>query len=98
MNEHGKVVAKDLAQGLVHHGSVRRGSQTVTKFELHHRECRFNVRSLVVVGQEVIPAIHEVTEIGWPATMESAVRSGYLAAEGILSAAGSRVSLLRPDL
>jgi len=38
------------------------------------------------------------TEIGWPATMESVVRSGHLAAEGILSAAGSRVSLLRPDL
>jgi squalene-associated FAD-dependent desaturase len=38
------------------------------------------------------------TETGWPATMEGAVRSGYLAAEGILAAAGSRVSLLRPDL
>jgi len=38
------------------------------------------------------------TETGWPATMEGAVRSGYLAAEGILSAAGSGVSLLQPDL
>jgi squalene-associated FAD-dependent desaturase len=38
------------------------------------------------------------TETGWPATMEGAVRSGYLAAEAILSAVGSRVSLLRPDL
>src|SRR5207302_4346466 len=32
------------------------------------------------------------TETGWPATMEGAVRSGYLAAEAILSATGSRVS------
>ena len=38
------------------------------------------------------------TQTGWPATMEGAVRSGYLAAEGILSAAGSCVSLIRPDL
>jgi squalene-associated FAD-dependent desaturase len=38
------------------------------------------------------------TSTGWPATMEGAVRSGYLAAEAVLRAAGSPRSLLRADL
>lgn len=38
------------------------------------------------------------TKTDWPATMEGAVRSGYLAAEAILAAAGSPQKLLRPDL
>ena len=38
------------------------------------------------------------TATGWPATMEGAVRSGYLAAESLLRRAGTNVSLVRPDL
>jgi squalene-associated FAD-dependent desaturase len=38
------------------------------------------------------------TRTGWPATMESAVRSGYLAAEAVLAAGGRRVTFLQPDL
>lgn len=38
------------------------------------------------------------TATGWPSTMEGAVRSGYLAAEAILSDAGTPKKLLRPDL
>jgi len=38
------------------------------------------------------------TATGWPATMEGAVRSGYLAAEAVLRSAGSPQTLLRPDL
>ena len=38
------------------------------------------------------------TATGWPATMESAVRSGYLAAEAILRAAGRPQRILVPDL
>jgi uncharacterized protein with NAD-binding domain and iron-sulfur cluster len=38
------------------------------------------------------------TATGWPATMEGAVRSGYLAAEAILSACGDPKRLLKPDL
>ncbi|HKN15851.1 MAG TPA: FAD-dependent oxidoreductase, partial [Candidatus Sulfotelmatobacter sp.] len=41
------------------------------------------------------------TATGWPATMEGAVRSGYLAAEELLHAAGMRTKdkkLLTPDL
>ncbi len=39
------------------------------------------------------------TATGWPATMEGAVRSGYMAAEGIVHAAGNRaVHFLCPDL
>ena len=36
------------------------------------------------------------TRSGWPATMEGAVRSGYLAAEAVTAAAGERRSFLRP--
>jgi squalene-associated FAD-dependent desaturase len=38
------------------------------------------------------------TDTGWPATMEGAVRSGYLAAEALLAKKGKRVRLVRPDL
>jgi squalene-associated FAD-dependent desaturase len=38
------------------------------------------------------------TRTGWPATMEGAVRSGYLAAEALLCAAGQRRKILQPDL
>lgn len=38
------------------------------------------------------------TDTGWPATMEGAVRSGYLAAEAILARAGQPAKLLQPDL
>src|SRR5439155_4710790 len=38
------------------------------------------------------------TATGWPATMESAVRSGYLAAQALLERCGVRASLVQPDL
>ncbi len=38
------------------------------------------------------------TSTGWPSTMEGAVRSGYLAAEAILSEAGVPQKFLQPDL
>jgi squalene-associated FAD-dependent desaturase len=38
------------------------------------------------------------TATGWPATMEGAVRSGYLAAEVILERAGQPAKLVQPDL
>jgi squalene-associated FAD-dependent desaturase len=38
------------------------------------------------------------TMTGWPSTMEGAVRSGYLAAEAILSDAGKPRKFLQPDL
>lgn len=38
------------------------------------------------------------TATGWPATMEGAVRSGYLAAEALLARRGSPQRLLQPDL
>ncbi len=38
------------------------------------------------------------TATGWPATMEGAVRSGYLAAEAVLAQAGRPERLVRPDL
>jgi len=38
------------------------------------------------------------TSTGWPATMEGAVRSGYLAAEAVLMRIGNRERILVPDL
>jgi squalene-associated FAD-dependent desaturase len=38
------------------------------------------------------------TRTGWPATMEGAVRSGYLAAEALLADQGAPRSFLQPDL
>ncbi|MBO0910724.1 MAG: FAD-dependent oxidoreductase, partial [Acidobacteria bacterium] len=38
------------------------------------------------------------TATGWPATMEGAVRSGYLAAEEVSTNAGVRTSYVLPDL
>ncbi len=38
------------------------------------------------------------TRTGWPATMEGAVRSGYLAAEALLASSGQPRKFLQPDL
>ena len=38
------------------------------------------------------------TATDWPATMEGAVRSGYLAAEALLRRCGSEVTFVQPDL
>jgi zeta-carotene desaturase len=38
------------------------------------------------------------TRSGWPATMEGAVRSGYLAAEAVTRAAGTPARFLIPDI
>jgi uncharacterized protein with NAD-binding domain and iron-sulfur cluster len=38
------------------------------------------------------------TTTGWPATMEGAVRSGYLAAEAVLRRRGTPAHLVQPDL
>ena len=38
------------------------------------------------------------TKSGWPATMEGAVRSGYLAAEAVANAAGAPQRFTVPDI
>lgn len=51
---------------------------------------RTPIRNLFLAG--------DWTQTGWPATMEGAVRSGYLAAEALLEAAGRLHKFLQPDL
>ena len=49
-----------------------------------------SVRGLFLAG--------DWTDTGWPATMEGAVRSGYLAAEAVLRVHGTPRGFLQPDL
>ena len=51
---------------------------------------RTNVANLFLAG--------DWTKTGWPATMEGAVRSGYLAAEAVTGAAGAPKVFIRPDI
>jgi len=51
---------------------------------------RSSVKDLYLAG--------DWTRTGWPATMEGAVRSGYLAAEALLADSGQAQNLLQPDL
>ncbi len=58
--------------------------------ERHRPGQRTSVRGLFLAGDH--------TRTGWPSTMEGAVRSGYLAAEGVLEDLGRPEKLLRDDL
>jgi uncharacterized protein with NAD-binding domain and iron-sulfur cluster len=51
---------------------------------------RTSARNLFLAG--------DWTRCGWPATMEAAVRSGYLAAEAVSEAEGSPQKFLIPDI
>jgi zeta-carotene desaturase len=51
---------------------------------------QIGVRSVALAG--------DWTRTGWPATMEGAVRSGYLAAEALLASFGEPRKFLQPDL
>ena len=51
---------------------------------------RTAIRNLFLAG--------DWTKSGWPATMEGAVRSGYLAAEAVTAAAGEPRTLVIPDV
>jgi squalene-associated FAD-dependent desaturase len=51
---------------------------------------RTPIRNLFLAG--------DWTATGWPATMEGAVRSGYLAAESLLEKLGSKEKILQADL
>jgi len=53
------------------------------------------------VSQTRVPRLFlagDWTRTGWPATMEGAVRSGYLAAEAVTQAAGQPQPFLYPGL
>ena len=58
--------------------------------ESRRPESRTAVRNLFLAG--------DWTRSGWPATMEGAVRSGYLAAEAVSKAAGRPQRFLLPDI
>jgi squalene-associated FAD-dependent desaturase len=58
--------------------------------EARRPDSRTNIRNLFLAG--------DWTRSGWPATMEGAVRSGYLAAEAVAEAAGQPQRFLLPDI
>jgi len=51
---------------------------------------RTEIRNLFLAG--------DWTQTGWPATMESAVRSGYQAAEAVLAQDGRPAKIVRPEI
>ena len=60
-----------------------------------------DTESLRPAAQSPVPNVFlagDWTRTGWPATMEGAVRSGYLAAEEVARAAGRSERFLLPDL
>ncbi len=57
-----------------------------------------SLRPLSATGLQNFFLAGDWTRSGWPATMEGAVRSGYLAAEAVTRAAGTPKSFLLPDV
>jgi zeta-carotene desaturase len=53
------------------------------------------LRPATVTSAENIFLAGDWTRSGWPATMEGAVRSGYMAAEAVTSAAGTPIAFLQ---
>jgi zeta-carotene desaturase len=58
--------------------------------EAHRPTNRTEVPNLFLAG--------DWTKSGWPATMEGAVRSGYLAAQAVTAAAGAPKVFIQPDI
>jgi squalene-associated FAD-dependent desaturase len=58
--------------------------------EAHRPVSHTNVPNLFLAG--------DWTKSGWPATMEGAVRSGYLAAQAVTAAAGAPKVFIQPDI
>ncbi|HWF48346.1 MAG TPA: hydroxysqualene dehydroxylase HpnE [Bryobacteraceae bacterium] len=69
---------------------VRAIFSAVPGLETVRPESRTAVANLYLAG--------DWTRSGWPATMEGAVRSGYLAAEALLEAQGEAAKFLLPDV
>lgn len=68
---------------------VRATFSAAPGLEAHRAQQSTTVSNLFLAG--------DWTRTGWPATMEGAVRSGYLAAEAVLKHFGSKQRFLLPD-
>jgi zeta-carotene desaturase len=69
---------------------VRATFSAMPGLESRRPKSRTGIRNLFLAG--------DWTRSGWPATMEGAVRSGYLAAEAVAAAAGAPAKFLLPDI
>ena len=64
MNENGKVMTENFAKRFVDHRDVSFAPQAVAELALHHGECGFHIRALVVVLQKLLlPEIEVVIHI-----------------------------------
>ena len=57
-----------------------------------------SLRPTAESGPGNVVLVGDWTRSGWPATMEGAVRSGYLAAEAVAQRAGKPARFVLPDL
>jgi hypothetical protein len=62
VNEHHKVMTKNLTMGFVDHRNIGLAPNRVSELALHHRKRGFNVAALVVVLQEFFAVVYEVVE------------------------------------
>src|SRR5687767_3316444 len=54
LNQAAEVMAKELAENFVPHGNVRFAPDRIPELPLDRREGRFDIATLVVVGQELV--------------------------------------------
>jgi squalene-associated FAD-dependent desaturase len=89
---------RELAEFFPRVGQARLEKAHVIKEARATFSARPGVDALRPLARTVIPNLFlagDWTRTGWPATMEGAVRSGYLAAEAVTEAAGQRQSFVR---
>src|SRR5439155_3914964 len=76
VNQHHKIVAEHLAQRLVDHCNVSLTPQRISELAFNHAESGFDVRTLVVMLQELCPLELEIVVhlSPFPATVASVMR------------------------
>ena len=84
----------NVVANFVAHRGFRLAAHTVAIFALHHHDCRFNVRPLVVVGEELITLEAEEVEPLFKHAADVARRVGLERDERRCADSGNRIVAL----